>query len=243
MDWFPWLNTSTIPKFLSGTPTKVEFKFYDDTPFTLQLQKSTNAAGIDKLQNSFVKEGRHLTRPELEEIIAMKKELDALELENELRIPNSEVEKNTKNCLVNKKSSPNINCSTEYRTWTEYKTTTCRGLEWAKMKTSNCLANRQKRLNNAWKNTPQKELAKVYNEKVALFLEKIKNIVPGTASVPAPVSIAPPVPPPAVAAAPPVVPKIRVVAPPPVPFAKPLKGGKTRKNRSKKGKKANTRRH
>ena len=238
MSWFSWVNPDKITNFLSGTPTKVEFKFYDDTPFTLQLQNSANAAGI------FLKEGRALTRPELEEIIKMKKELDALELENELRIANSEVEKNTKSCLVNKKSSPNINCSTEYRTWNSYKRTTCRASDkWSGKKTSNCVANRQKRLNNAWKNTPQKELAKVYNEKVALFLEKIKDIVPGNASVPAPVSIAPPVPPPAVAAAHPFVPKIRVVAPPPVPFAKPLKGGKTRKNRSKKGKKANTRRH
>ena len=94
MAWFSWVNPTN---FFSGTPRKVELKFYDDTPFTLQLQNYANAAGIDKLLNSFVKEGRPLTRPELEEIIAMKKELDALELENELRIPNSEVEKNTKN--------------------------------------------------------------------------------------------------------------------------------------------------
>lgn len=227
MAWFSWVNPGNLTNILSGTPTKVEFKFYDDTPFTLQLQNYANAAGINKLQNSFVKEGRPLTRPELEEIIAMKKELDALELENELRIPNSEVEKNT-----------------EYRTWNSYKRTTCRASDkWAKMKTSNCLANRQKRLNNAWKNIPQKDLAKIYNEKVVVFLDKIKNIVPATASVAAPVSMAPPVAP--LSMAPPVAPPMpkKVVAPPPVPLAKPLKGGKTRKNRSKKGKKANTRRY
>jgi GNAT superfamily N-acetyltransferase len=78
-----------------------------------------------------------------------------------------------------------------------------------------------------------------------LFLDKIKNIVPVSASVPAPVSAAPPfvpkvtvvlppkvpspiVPPPKVP--PPKVPS-PIVPPPIVPVAKPLKGGKTHKNR------------
>jgi hypothetical protein len=238
MAWFSLTN------FLSGTPTKVEFKFYDDSPFTLQLQNYTDAVNTNKarlfttIQNSFVKEERPLTRPELEDIIAMKKELDALELENELRMANSEVEKNTKSCLVNQKSNSTINCRPEHRIWNSYKTTTCRSQKWAGQKTSNCVANRQKRLINTYKNTPQKELAKIYNEKVVVFLDKIKNIVPATASVPAPVSMAAPVAPPA---APP-MPK-KVVAPPPVPLAKSLGGGKTRKNRSKKGKKGKTRRY